>query len=83
MREKLIKLLIKPGVTWRPSCLADRRIENGVVIPVRCGECKHRDEDGDICYYHSSFGDDKICYTFPDGYCSDGEPKRKRGMNDK
>jgi hypothetical protein len=62
-----------------PNCLnqliADHLIENGVVIPVRCGECKHRDEDGDICYYHSSFGDDKICYTYPDGYCSYGKPK--------
>ena len=80
MREKLIDLIsdIVDFLGWdNIKDLADYLIENGVRIPVRCEECEHRDEDGDICYYHSSFGDDKICYTCPDDYCSYGKPKEK------
>jgi hypothetical protein len=83
MREKLFYLMTDSKCpafflnNEQVLALADHLIENGVVIPVRCRECKHRDEDGDICYYHSSFGDDKICYTYPDGYCSYGKPREK------
>jgi hypothetical protein len=62
-----------------PNCLnqliADHLIENGVVIPVRCGECRKRktEECGmnlKTAYYYHSWEDDE-------DYCSDGEPKEK------
>ena len=35
MREKLVKLLIKYGVTWYPDKFADYLLENGVVVKER------------------------------------------------
>lgn len=33
MRDRLIELLIKSGVTWNPGGVADCLLENGVIVP--------------------------------------------------
>lgn len=77
MREKLIKLLIKAGVTWHPCKLADYLIENGVIIPVTCENCAHSDyyDERLICYKHTDYRADEIRFleVSPDGFCDDGE----------
>ena len=45
MRDKLIELLIKSGVTWNPCGVADSLLANGVIVP----PCKV----GDTVYYPS------------------------------
>lgn len=83
MREKLIELLMQAdsecfnreckdcehkGLSNCDSILtADYLIANGVVIPVRCGECVYFNKYG-VCIFH----DDVMLH---DDYCSDGEPK--------
>lgn len=91
MREKLIELLIQAilkcanreckdckyqGLLNCDSVLAaDYLIENGVVIPVRCEECRKRktEECGmnlKTAYYYHSWEDDE-------DYCSNGKPKER------
>lgn len=43
MRDRLVELLIKSGVTWNPCGIADSLLENGVIVP----PCKV----GDALYY--------------------------------
>ena len=45
MKDRLIELLIKSGVTWNPVGVADYLLENGVIVP----PCKV----GDTVYYPS------------------------------
>lgn len=33
MRDRLIELLIKSGVTWNPGGVADLLLKNGVIVP--------------------------------------------------
>lgn len=33
MRDRLIEILIKSGVTWNPGGVADSLLENGVIVP--------------------------------------------------
>lgn len=43
MRDRLIELLIKSGVTWNPCGVADCLLENGVIVPpVRVGQTVYR-----------------------------------------
>ena len=73
MREKLIELItdIVGFISWdNITDLADYLIENGVVIPVRCSECKHLNKHG-VCEFHYDL------VRFRNDYCSDGEPKEK------
>lgn len=75
MREKLIELLIDEipimgGTTF--ESLADHLIENGVVIPVRCWECKFAREP----YIGGLYCQGKH-EVDPDHYCRDGKPKEK------
>lgn len=76
MREKLIDLIsdIVDFLGWdNIKDLADYLIDNGIIIPVRCSECRKRktEECGmnlKTAYYYHSWEDDE-------DYCSDGEPK--------
>lgn len=43
MRDRLIELLIKSGVTWNPCGVADYLLENGVIVPpVKVGQTVYR-----------------------------------------
>lgn len=83
MREKLIELINAGTITCHErdcsSCeyddidcqeqlIAELLIENGVEIPVRCGECVHLNKHG-VCEFHYDL------VRFHDDYCSDGELK--------
>lgn len=77
MREKLIDLIIEakrtdPETDSFTEYLADFLIENGVVIPVRCGECKFAREP-----YKGGLYCQGKHEVDPDHYCSYGEPKEK------
>lgn len=81
-REKLIDLLnakIYPREGAEPAeVVADFLLDNGVRLPVTCGECKHADEKAYFCNVargHSNWG---LC-TYPDGYCDDGERRADNG----
>lgn len=51
---------------------AEELIRHGVVIPVRCANCKHRTAEG-FCYKDV----EGVSYkkTHEKGYCDKGEPK--------
>lgn len=45
MRDRLIELLIKSGVTWNPCGVADSLLDNGIIvppIPLRVGDTVYR-----------------------------------------
>ena len=77
MRKKLIDLIIEakrtdPETGQFTEYLTDYLIKNGIVIPVRCWECRKRktEECGmnlKTAYYYHSWEDDE-------DYCSYGEP---------
>lgn len=69
MREKLIELLEIVTQEYAEE-IADYLIENGTVIPVRCGECKLAREP----YKGGLYCQGKREVT-PDHYCSYGKPK--------
>ena len=88
MREKLIEL-VRDSINWYPGIarvvgengtkkIADRLIADGVIIPVRCKDCKHCD----TFYPRKEIGKEPeqswYCKPYkhtckPDGFCSDGE----------
>jgi hypothetical protein len=77
MREKLIELLtdIIGFIGWdNIKDLADYLIENGVVMPVRCQECKYH-----VANYctRDIKGRTNAFYMEADDYCSYGIPKEK------
>ena len=88
MREKLIAILEEVEGQYNndfPTIeqIADGLLENGVTIPVRCKECKHRGDYGCPMYHEEyiEWDDDEyheseiICYdrTRDDGFCDLGE----------
>ncbi len=85
MRDKLLEMLMQnygssilywdnenPGFVRMTSIIniADFLIENGVTIPIRCGECQYNSDHG-TCRFHSS----PFHRTSPDGYCECGKRK--------
>lgn len=73
-REQLIKLLDGHSLDQRADVefVADFLLDNGVRLPVTCGECKNADEKAYFCNIargNSSWG---MC-TYPEGYCDSGE----------
>jgi hypothetical protein len=50
--------------------LADYLIENGVIIPVKCGDCKYNGDHGS-CSFHSS----PFFRVSPNDYCNCGKIK--------
>ena len=71
MREKLIELqktcckVCKECAVDCFECMAEHLLENGVTIPIRCGECIHRVKGTWV----------KCTGRRPDEFCSDGERK--------
>lgn len=70
--------------------IADYLLDNGVVLPVRCGECKNYDAEIAWCKIHSCFIDSNGDFCHPwenhdwkmfDGsyFCSDGERRENNG----
>lgn len=80
-REKFIEIASEIVVPYFAEFIADKLIENGAVIPVRCKDCKYYGITGDqACEVHSStlFEDDYYIVTMePDDFCSYGERKEK------
>lgn len=82
-REKLIELLDYVTEVFRLDAwentdkIADYLIKKGVIIPVRCKDCKYYGITGDqSCEVHSStWLDDEyyIVHMEPDDFCSYGE----------
>lgn len=72
MCEKLIELISQiQYMGGLESRLAEHLIANGVTIPVRCKDCKHRmysDFDGCYVCHHGGFN-----AINPDHFCSYGE----------
>lgn len=69
-RDKLIRLIqdAVPGVArYWAGLIADYLLQNGVEIPVHCGECK---------FERCSWGDPQ---SDEYGFCHFGEAKRKQG----
>lgn len=58
------------GVICTTYMLADHLIENGIVTPVRCGECKFAREP-----YKGGLYCQGKREVSPDHYCNYGEPK--------
>lgn len=69
-REKLIEILrvpIYPHLDADPAeVVADYLLDNGVIIPVRCKNCRHYNPDGGYCGFWGE------C-RHPEHYCEDGE----------
>lgn len=79
MKDKLIELLrrsIAPEMMVQP--IAEFLEENGVVLPVRCKECVHGEDNGFICRIGrgSCMGGGG---TFSTSYCDDGERREDNG----
>lgn len=92
IREKLTRLVLdapktdtvygniklpKPVQTART--IVDNLIGGGVVIPVRCGECRHwvpedSRKDYGVCH---CFGNKRGIWRRVDGYCDKGEPREE------
>lgn len=73
MREKLIELLEIVTREYAEE-IADYLIENGIVIPVRCGECAYLNEYG-ICKFHYDRIRFREQFVGKNDYCSRGIPK--------
>lgn len=75
MRDKLIELLIKSGVTWNPCGVADSLLENGVVaLPCKIGQTVYKIEP----LWYETFGAKKHkCFNcehyYEGGYCDPAE----------
>ena len=68
LKEQLVAILEKAGyLSQYPGTMARILMENGVVIPVRCKDCAHQNEDGD-CDIHDEWFTRK-----PDSFCCYGE----------
>lgn len=83
-REKLIELLsplMNPQNAFVPTTAADYLLENGVVIPCRCGECVCWDSNNISCegFAKCLTGEGGIRYRNQNDFCSRG--KRKGGDN--
>lgn len=74
-REKLIELLSEhhSGNYDEAKRIADHLIANGVVVPVRCNDCKHFEEGKLKCRFHST--ETQEIQMFPTWFCSEGERK--------
>ena len=75
MREKLIELIRREVSPPFAERIADHLIEGGVVIPVRCKDCKHWHEDTLSCDFtpHSKYYERPNWYE--EDFCSYGERK--------
>lgn len=76
MREKLIELLMQDPELFFDRMgesdyenLADYLIANGVIIPVKCDECKYYSIDKDMC------GRQVCMSTHRNGFCDFGKTK--------
>lgn len=60
------------------NVLADHLIKNGVVIPVRCGDCEHYNSDEGYCKLHTDTyreWERMDVDLGSNGFCSEGKPK--------
>lgn len=97
-RDRLIELVCDKiqdghciGYCYYPPCsqckdLADHLLANGVIVPVRCKDCKHfiPDEMLDHTEYPNEIEADGICdnidkYTDKDHFCWYGKLKEREG----
>ena len=96
LKEKLIELAndVLRYLPWgeisshTAEDIANHLIANGVTIPVRCADCKHRGEDGCPMYHEEyiewdddGYRESDVVYhdhTTDDGFCDRGE----RGANE-
>lgn len=85
-RERLIELLTQLSRDRSGYCgfVADYLVENGVRLPVTCGECKNYDSETEWCEIHSCFinSNGDFCHPWESSewkmfdrayYCADGE----------
>lgn len=78
-RERLLEILsvpIYPHENVNPlEAVADYLLDSGVIILVRCKDCKHWDEETGFCDEHSHFFNDGMCWDAfdEDDFCSYGE----------
>lgn len=79
MTISILRTIAKKG--FYADLIADDLIKEGVVIPVRCKDCKYYGITGDqSCEVHSStmLEDDYHIVTMePDDFCSYGERKEE------
>ena len=71
MRDRLIELLIKSGVTWNPCGVADHLLENGIIVPpCKVGDTIYQIRERCICtaghtYLHNTCNRPTSCQDCP------------------
>lgn len=72
-RETLIELIKRNPYAKTTDSITDHLIANGVIIPVRCKDCKHWVVSDDVGYCDNPDGLDN--YARPNDFCSYGKLK--------
>ena len=79
MQEKIVKILLDfvkekhiPISKVVLELFADELIKHGVIIPINCHECSHRNNEG-FCFQDVALPGYKKTHIF--GYCDKGEPR--------